>query len=119
MCPPPIIDFPRPLIPSTMETQRMCPYRHKNIEKTIIIISVVLGRVFTVPDTLGHDIEFGNFAVMFTRTILLWSFVIKFCNIIINLKSHTRHHKFLALENNLFHQKAHKKLHNKTLLRLP
>ena len=47
-----------------------------------------LDPVYTVADTLGHDmIEFGHFAVIFTRINFLGSFVIKFCNTIINLKA--------------------------------
>ena len=47
-----------------------------------------LDPVYTVPDSRSHDIEFGQFAVIYLlSSLFLRLAVVKFCNIIINLRA--------------------------------
>ena len=56
-----------------------------NIIKCVKGSTRYLDPVYTVPDTYGHDIDFGQFAVIFIPTIFLRLVVIEFCCIMINL----------------------------------
>ena len=45
--------------------------------------------VYTVPDSLGHDIEFGYFAVIFTLTTFFYDYLLLNPAILSKCKSHT------------------------------
>ena len=51
-----------------------------------LVLWFFLDPVYMVPDSSSHDIDFGEFAVIFTLAIFpMIIAVIKFCNIIVNL----------------------------------